>query len=240
MPKASGGSNLLKGGRGNDTLTVTIKVDQPWTVDGGAGDDTITGGTGVDTLLGRAGNDTIYGLPDDVRLDGGLGFDTLDLSFATGPVRYLGSNGGQLSYWPDPTPSTYTVAAGFERVVGSGFSDYLLGGTGNDVLDGANGADHLDGGGGNDSLTGGAEGDVFEFSSNGGGTDRVLDFQLGQDHLFFYAVAQPSIASIYVQGADLVVPWSNGTVVLAGLGGLDGSAYPSLFTLTNGEITVLG
>ena len=240
MSKPSSTRNVINGTRDNDTLSVSERIDQPWTVDGGAGNDVISGGTGADTLLGGAGNDTIYGMPDDARLDGGSGFDTLDLSLATGPVRYLASSGGQLTYWPDSTPSTYTIASGFERVIGSGYSDYLIGGAGNDMLEGMVGDDHLDGGAGNDTLSGGIGADFFEFSFQGGGIDRVLDFQVDHDHLFFYGVTQPNPGAITVQGSDLVVPWANGTVVLAGLGGLDPAAYGSLFTLTNGEITVIG
>ena len=239
MGKPSDNLNTIRGSRGNDTLSVTDRVDQPWTVDGGAGNDTITGGAGADTLLGGTGDDLIFGLPDDTRLDGGTGFDTLDLSLAVGPVRYLGSM-GQLSYWPDSTPSTWTAVNGFERIIGSDYADYLFGGAASETLIGAGGADHLDGGRGNDTLAGGGGADFFEFSTGGGGADRVLDFQTGQDHLFFYGVPQPNVGAITVQGSDLVVPWANGTVALAGLGGLDPSSYAGLFTLTNGDITVIG
>jgi Ca2+-binding RTX toxin-like protein len=239
MPKPSNATNVLKGTRGNDTLRVTERTDQAWTVDGGAGNDTLYGGAGADTLIGGSGDDVIFGLPDDVRLDGGLGYDTLDLSLAAGPVRYLGSFGGQLTYWPDSTPETYAVAAGFERVVGSAYADWLIGGSNADTLEGAAGADHLDGGLGNDVLAGGEGGDYFEFSTRSGGADRVVDFAMGQDHLFFYGVPQPDPQAIHSQGNDLIVAWANGTVTLVGLGGMDPSQYASLFTLSNGEITVL-
>lgn len=237
---SSGVTNVLKGTRGNDVLAVTQRVNEAWTVDGGAGNDTITGGNGADTLLGGAGNDTIYGSADDVRLDGGLGYDRLDLSSATGPIRYLGSWGGQLTYWPDSTPQTYTVATGFEEVIGGMYNDYLFGGAYADTLNGGGGIDHLMGGAGNDTLIGGDGADFFEFSYQDSGNDRVADFAVGQDHLFFYGVPQPDQSSIYALGNDLVVPWSGGTVTLAGLGTLDPSAYASLFTLTNGEISVIG
>lgn len=237
---SSGGTNVLKGTRGNDTLTVTQRVNEAWTVDGGAGNDVITGGNRADTLLGGGGNDTIFGSPDDVRLDGGSGYDTLDLSSATGPVRYLGSYGGQLTYWPDSTPETYTIASGFEHVIGGAYSDYLSGGAYADTLNGAGGVDYLSGGPGDDTLIGGAGADYFEFSHQDSGNDRVADFEVGQDHLFFYGVAQPNQSAIYVQGDNLVVPWSGGTVTLIGLGELDPAAYASLFTLTNGSISVVG
>lgn len=240
MPKSSTTTNVLKGTRGNDVLKVTVRTNEPWTVDGGSGDDTIYGGQGADTLIGGAGNDTIFGTPDDARLDGGLGFDTLNLSYATGPVRYIAFGGGQLTYWPDSTPETYTVASGFERVIGSKYADYLFGWSGNDTLEGGEGADHLDGGWGNDTLAGGGGADFFEFSTHGGGTDRVVDFAFGQDHLFFYGVPQPTLSGIHAKGADLIIPWANGTVVLVGLGALDPSDYDELFTLSNGEIFITG
>ena len=240
MGKPSSSTNLLKGTRGNDTLLVTQRVDQAWTVDGGAGNDVIKGGSGADTLIGGSGDDTIFGLPNDIRLDGGLGYDKLDLSLATGPVRYLSTFGGQLTYWPDATPETYAIASGFESVVGSSYADFLFGGSAAETLNGSGGADHIDGGLGNDVLTGGTGADYFEFSHNGGGADRVTDFKVGEDHLFFYGVPQPGTTAVRPSGNDLVVSWVNGTITLEGLGNLDAGQYASLFTLTNGDITVLG
>ena len=255
MGKPTGAATkpTIKGTRGDDSMTVVtngvivngvLKAIDPAAVlngvvlNGGAGNDVLRGGAGADEIYGEGGNDVISGLPGDVRLDGGAGFDTLDLSQASGPLRYLGSFGGQLTYWPDPTPASYTIAAGFERVIGGAYSDYLLGGSFADTLEGGGGADHLDGKGGNDVLIGGAGADFFEFSYESSGADRVSDFEYGVDHLFFYGTAQPDLAKIFVQGDDLVVPWGNGTVTLAGMGYLDPSSYQGLFTSSNGELSL--
>ena len=87
MGKPPRSTNVLKGTRGDDTLIVADSSGQAWTVDGGAGNDTIYGASGADTLLGGTGNDTIFGVPGDSRLDGGAGYDTLNLSLATGPIH---------------------------------------------------------------------------------------------------------------------------------------------------------
>ena len=110
MGRPIASANMLKGSRGSDMLQVTQRINEAWTVDGGAGDDVIKGGSGGDTLLGGTGNDIIFGALNDVRLDGGTGYDTLDLSSVGNSLRYLGSFGGQLTGWPDSTPESYTVA----------------------------------------------------------------------------------------------------------------------------------
>lgn len=71
---------------------------------------------------------------------------------------------------------------GHDRLYGGNGDDWLLGGGGRDQLFGGDGDDHLDGGPGRDKLTGGAGADVFIFRENSN-LDRVLDFELGTDHV---------------------------------------------------------
>lgn len=78
-------------------------------------------------------------------------------------------------------------------MAGSGFNDWLSGGTGNDSLLGGDGRDallggadndRLNGGAGDDRLTGGGGDDVFIFDSPISGRvniDRVADFTSGSD-----------------------------------------------------------
>jgi Ca2+-binding RTX toxin-like protein len=75
----------LRGGTGNDTLTVApaaLVLDPALspaaTLDGGEGDDVLTGAGGDDTLLGFEGDDTLAGADGDDRLDAAGGSDTAD------------------------------------------------------------------------------------------------------------------------------------------------------------------
>ena len=215
------------------------------TIKGTSRADILRGASNPDTILGGAGDDIIYGVPGDIKLDGGRsGFDTLDLSGATGNLRYS-EIGGQLSYWPSDTSKTTVV--NFERVIGSGYNDYLLGAGGADTLVGNGGNDTFEGGSGNDVVigdfragwaqTGAAGADVFQFSGGDSGNDRILDFQYNVDHLFFYGVAQPT--QFAVSGSDLVVSYGSGsTVTLVGLGYLSPDSYGGLFVYENDGLIV--
>ncbi len=60
-----------------DSLTGTAGDD---IMIGGLGDDTLDGGAGVDVLKGGAGDDTLVWDPNDFRIEGGGGIDTLSLT----------------------------------------------------------------------------------------------------------------------------------------------------------------
>ena len=213
----------------------------------GTGKSDILVGTGEpDTISGGAGDDTIFGVPGDIKLDGGSGNDTLDLSGATGSLRY-DEFGSQLSYWPSDT--SRTLVTNFERVIGSAYKDGLFGAAGADTLVGNGGNDTFEGGAGNDifvgdflagySGTGVAGADVFQFSGNDSGKDRVLDFQYGVDHLMFYGWPQPTQIAPSANGQDLVVNYGpRSSVTLVGMGYLTPDAYAGLFTYENDGIIV--
>ena len=111
--------------------------DANW-LGGGAGDDVILGGAGDDTINGGAGDDD---------LDGGTGTDFVSyVTAAAGIVVNLAS--GQA------TGAGNDTLAGFEGVIGSGFSDLLTGGAGNNVLNvGFAGQDTVFGGSGFDTVS---------------------------------------------------------------------------------------
>lgn len=171
---AGEGQDTVFGGVGNDLLM------------GEAGDDSIDGGAGIDTMFGGDGNDTITdtSVGNFTSASGGAGNDTIT------------SGGGSDSLAGDEGNDTIFGGGGDDRILGGIGDDSAEGGTGNDTLDGGDGDDVLSGGAGNDSLggglgrdrllgdagddtlTGGGGNDTFALS-DGGGSDRITDFDIG-------------------------------------------------------------
>ena len=212
-------ADLLFGGLGNDTL------------DGANGNDTLYGGQGGDTLLGSGGNDSLYGGLGADALDGGTGFDfAVYLAAATAVTADLAAPVGNAG---EAAGDTYTAIEGLigsnfsdtligdaadnwiygsygnDLIIGRDGADVLLGDVGDDVLYGDAGNDNLIGGDGNDVLTGGAGADVI----NGG-----LGFDYGS-----YAAAAAAVV------ADLAQPGFNsgdaGGDLFFDTEGLIGSAF---------------
>ena len=155
------GDDVIFGGAGSDDL------------EGGEGDDTLFGGTGPDAMSGGAGSDIIYADADDVdaeRRDIQInGYGAVDnegnflidphtdidtLSFArveNDDGDGIGSAGNPLTLGTQSDDNGYIL--NIERLIGSGFDDYLTGDAGNNIIEGGEGADTLDGAGGNDTLS---------------------------------------------------------------------------------------
>lgn len=183
------GDEDLHGGAGNDLLV------------GNLGADLLDGGQGDDVLRPGATNDQeIYG-------GDGAGQDTLDLSDAVtpgfaGPLPP--EDAGQTGFPPAPEgrgvlvdltddavtevdngatpemgggPDRRIVAASFERIIGSPFSDVIFGNDADNVIAGGGGADIIHGEGGDDVLLGGPDGDFLD----GGSGSNELDGQDGSD-----------------------------------------------------------
>ena len=193
------GNDTLRGEAGSDALFGGIGDD---TILAGDGLDRLSGGLGTDTLDGNEGTDHLRGdgTVDVLRDTGSEGVDTLSFSTAVapgflGPVPVAGyppeGNGEERGVYlrldgaaaPCGTQSCNNDAryggggdeisvAGFERVIGSPFADYIVGSEGNNAIFGGGGNDVLIGNGGNDVLYGGGEGDLL---NGGAGTDTVFD-----------------------------------------------------------------
>lgn len=135
---------VVRGGGGNDTISVSGAADL---------DLTIAGGGGVDQIHGGAGDDTILGLDGDDEIDSGGGSDRV----SGGADRdYLDGQGGD---------DTVLGGAGDDTLYGLDGDDVLAGGEGQDVHEGGTGDDTLLGGAGDDVLSGGQDDDTIRGES---------------------------------------------------------------------------
>ncbi|HYJ20425.1 MAG TPA: calcium-binding protein [Solirubrobacterales bacterium] len=181
------GNDTLRGGEGNDQLFGGIGDDL---LRGGPGNDRLAGGFGADAIDGEEGDDYVHGDSTIDRIsDTGGGSDTL--SYATGitPGFGAGIDVGEADFPPtaEGRGVYLDLSAGglngnngvapfgggvdevdgqsFETVIGTPFSDYIVGSTAGQTIFGGGGTDVHSGSGGFD---GGADGD----SGDAGGVDQ--------------------------------------------------------------------
>lgn len=107
---------IVRGGRGNDSITLHSSVNAVTTLQGNAGNDTIVGGSGSDKIYGGAGTDLCNGgAGDDLIVS--IGDSTTDKSFG---------GAGFDSLWTDTAESSDAsndeILAGNLHKVGSFFS----------------------------------------------------------------------------------------------------------------------
>lgn len=196
--KGGGAGDWLYGGIGNDTLLGQAGHDR---MRGGDAHDKIVGGGGRDKLWGQNGSDTLKGGGGNDRLFGGTGADTLrggggrDLLKGGDQVDLLIGGGGKDRLYGGIAGDELRGGgrgdlldggANGDVLYGDRGFDRLFGGDGHDQLFGGSGRDRLDGGSGNDKLTGGSGADVFIYN---GGSDRITDFEAGNDRIEFDTAA---------------------------------------------------
>jgi RTX calcium-binding nonapeptide repeat (4 copies) len=161
-----------------DTVNATAVNQNPFTVNGGAGGDTLTlsdlpagdignGDAGNDTINGEPGVDTLNGGDDVDIINGGDGNDTLN----------GGSGGDTLN--GDNELDTLNGNDGADTLNGGQNNDTLNGGADDDILDGGIHDDTLNGGDGADSLEGNANNDLL----NGDDGPDFLSGGLNNDNL---------------------------------------------------------
>lgn len=201
------GADTLYGGGGEDRLSGDDGVDS---LDGGEGNDTLDGGNDADTIYGGGGADSLAGGGGDDSLDGGggsdtlsggAGFDTLRGSTGLDIVDYSANNTAiaiDLRTWAvSGGHADGDLLNGIDGVIGSAFSDtivgfdwessdpsdvytnLLYGGAGADLIDGLAGDDGLFGGADNDIVLGGDGNDTVD----GGDGDDVLFGDAGNDQV---------------------------------------------------------
>ena len=185
----SAGADTLSGNAGNDNLN------------GGAGNDTLNSGDGDDRLTGGSGNDI---------LSGGVGADTVDYGTSTASIRVnLGTTSQTLggvvvaaSTASDGFGGTDTLS-GIERIQGSSYADWMIGGAA---------ADTFAGGAGNDTLNGGAGIDTLDYSGSTAGV--LVNLSTASQTVNATAVA-----------AGTVRDGLGGTDTVSNLENITGSAY---------------
>ncbi|KQZ33156.1 MULTISPECIES: M10 family metallopeptidase C-terminal domain-containing protein [Caulobacter] len=173
------------GGSGVDTITGNALANRLEGLAGGdalyglAGDDVLFGGDSQDQLYGGDGNDHLYGGAGGDFIDGGTGYDLARYDDATAAVTVNLSTGAGAN---GAIGDTYIS---IEGVIGSNFSDVLVGDAGDNVLYGQAGDDALFAGAGRNSLYGGAGGDHLY---SGSGAD-LMDGGDGYDLVRYDAAA---------------------------------------------------
>jgi Ca2+-binding RTX toxin-like protein len=174
------GNDILRGGAGDDRLYGGIGDDK---LEGGPGDDLLSGGFGADAIDGGPDSDYVRGdgTQDEIVDTGTGGADTLSYStgIAPGFTRDVPSSnpgfpakGGERGVYLDlsanlgddgvaPNGGGVDKVEGtdFERIVGSPFSDYIVGSKPGQSIYGGGGADVLVAKSEGDHLFGDADGD---------------------------------------------------------------------------------
>ncbi|MEG4344835.1 hypothetical protein QUB70_16285 [Microcoleus sp. A003_D6] len=153
------GDDTISGGEDNDLIYGGKNNDL---VHGDTGNDLIYGGDGSDEICGDEGNDTIFGDRSDNR---GFSVGANDRQDCIN-----GGDGDDLLYGNE----------GQDTINGDAGSDTLIGGKDSDFLNGGAGDDWLFGDLGDDTLSGGIGSDRFVLSADGG-TDTVINFEVGVD-----------------------------------------------------------
>jgi Ca2+-binding RTX toxin-like protein len=185
------GSDVLHGGRGDDSLYGEQNADQLF---GDDGNDRLYGGYEADELYGGSGNDELYGQEDGDRLAGGAGNDYLD--GGTGADNMIGGVGND-TYFVDNAKDviddqgaatdqdtvivmatiTYKLGASVENaelkdvsgaasLTGNTLNNELTGNSSKNTLDGGIGKDVIYAGAGEDTLIGGAGADQLSLGQD--------------------------------------------------------------------------
>ncbi|MGH8792858.1 MAG: M91 family zinc metallopeptidase, partial [Stackebrandtia sp.] len=147
----------IRGGEGNDTISVPEGTDVDVTMLGGDGDDEVQGRGGNETVVGGSGDDKLRGGDGNDYLSGGSGDD------------YAEGQGGS---------DNISGAAGNDTIYGLGDNNTITGGEGDDYVEGGKGDDDIHGGTGNDVLSGGKGDDDIH---TGGGNNTVYAGQGDDD-----------------------------------------------------------
>jgi Ca2+-binding RTX toxin-like protein len=179
--------------------------------------DILIGNLLVNTLVGNGGADIIQGQGGNDIIEGGTGADSLNAGIDT--VIYANSSAGVTVNLNVALQTSGGEASGdslffFENITGSAFDDTLSGNIFSNRILGGAGSDTLNGALGSDYLTGGSGSDTFRFQDMSFGSDTILDWQDGLDHISIALPLETSFAGLTFTGngtSQVVVRGFNGT-----------------------------
>jgi len=168
-----------------------------------------TGSEGVDVINGGQGNDTIRTGDGSDTISGGSGLDLLSYSRS--------GSGVQVSLETGSTRMANGDTDRFkeiEHIEGSSFNDLIVADASGATLSGGDGNDYIISGGRSDLLTGGRGHDIFSFGPDSG-SDRIVDFSVGEDLI---EINIPAISY-----ADLIFEKGGYSTTVSYIGGATGS-----------------
>lgn len=144
-------------------------------------DERLGGTIGDDMMSGRGGDDLMYGRGGDDMMEGLTGADKL---FGNGGDDMMTGGRGDDVLFGGVGDDSVFGNEGNDRLYGRAGNDLLVGGDGDDRIMGGAGLDIIGGLAGKDTVVGGEDADEFHFDA-GTGTDRIVDFQSGEDVISF-------------------------------------------------------
>ncbi|MEM9063140.1 MAG: LamG-like jellyroll fold domain-containing protein [Pseudomonadota bacterium] len=231
----AGSAQVIAGTQGADRLYGTDGDD---VMEGGAGNDSFYARLGADLMIGGTGDDRYYvdNAGDQMVERAGEGYDRAlgSVDFTLGAHVEAGSVNGDGAV-------NITGNDQDNHIRGSLASNVLLGEGGRDRLYGMDGDDTLDGGADNDILEGGTGADVFRFGL-GGGSDLIMDFEIGVDRIDLTPTGQAfTDIDIYDSSNGAVVRYQNegGEVALVILKGVT-SPEIDFSSFVGGEAFIVG
>ena len=268
-PKFNPSTNVtVNGGNGADAITGnSLVTSRVWTLNGGAGNDTLIGGNGNDRINGGPGNDRMSGGPgndvygmdadqepqtDIVNEKLNSGIDTLDFSSTETRSVSVDLSKTARQFVSPEFSFVLNLGANVENVIGGKMDDRLVGNASNNSLSGGMGNDRLIGAEGNDTLEGGRGNDIFEFDTDFLlGVDEVDETGGGIDTLDFSPTTTRKIVvdlskkTAQVINAGLTLSISSGSVLENVNGGnladkISGNTAGNVLSGNGGDDTLIG
>jgi hypothetical protein len=216
------GDDLLEGGPGNDLLAGGFGAD---TIDGQEGDDYVRGDGTIDHIHDTGGGSDTLSYASGVTPGFGAGIGTGAVGFPSDPAPPEGATherGVFLNLSAGGLNGNNGIAGegggvdeveqgAFEAIVGTPFSDYIVGGVVGETIYGGGGADVIAGNGGDDHLLGGADGDFLDGET---GAANSVDGGSGTDHCVAPSVG---VGVISCEGTSKEVALRDSSKVSVGL-----------------------